>query len=161
LFASARTEWETPADLFAVLDREFAFTLDVCALPSNSKCAAFFSPADDALRRPWTGRCWMNPPYGREIAAWVRKAREAGRKHASVVCLLPARTDTAWWHQHVMRAPEIRLLRGRLTFVGARSSAPFPSAVVIFDQKRVTSGDPRVVSWDWRAALAGAARAAA
>lgn len=90
LFASPRTEWETPTELFAILDREFRFTLDVCALPSNAKCKAFFSPIRDALRRRWMGRCWMSPPNGRAIARWVAKALRAALR------LLPARTDTAW-----------------------------------------------------------------
>ncbi len=93
----------------------------------------------------------MNPPYGRAIGGWVRKAREESLSGAIVVSLLPARTDTAWWHDDVMRAQEIRLLRGRLTFVGAPSPAPFPSAIVIFDGNQKPALRPRVVSWDWRA----------
>jgi len=153
LFSSARADWETPSNLFARLHREFSFTLDVCATPDNTKCPRYFTPAIDGLCQPWTGRCWMNPPYGRSIGAWVSKAREESRKIATVVGLLPARTDTAWWHQDVMQAREIRLLRGRLTFVGAPSPAPFPSAIVIFGGRGVpgTDAPPRVVGWDWRA----------
>jgi hypothetical protein len=103
----------------------------------------------------------MNPPYGRAIGTWVRKAREEALKGVKVVSLLPARTDTAWWHDDVMRAQEIRLLRGRLTFVGAPSPAPFPSAVVIFDGNRNPALTPRVVSWDWRALAPSAASHAA
>jgi site-specific DNA-methyltransferase (adenine-specific) len=95
----------------------------------------------------------MNPPYGRTIAAWVAKAHHESLRGATVVGLLPARTDATWWQDHVMKAPEIRLLRGRLTFVGAGAPAPFPSAVAIFDPRRKTVMTPCVVAWDWRAAL--------
>jgi site-specific DNA-methyltransferase (adenine-specific) len=150
LFSSARTNWETPPALFAFLDREFRFTLDVCATRATRKCRGFFTPIDDGLRQRWTGSCWMNPPYGRAIARWVRKAYAESRRGARVVCLLPVRTDTAWWQDIVMRAASIRLLRGRITFVGAASPAPFPSAVVIFDHRRRIA-PVRVTGWDWRA----------
>jgi site-specific DNA-methyltransferase (adenine-specific) len=154
LFSSARADWETPSGLFARLDWEFSFTPDDCAMAANAKCGRYFTPAVDGLRQRWRGRCWMNPPYGWAIGAWVRKARAESLRGATVVSLLPARTDTAWWHDVVMRAQEIRLLRGRLTFVGAASPAPFPSALVIFDGHRRRTCPPRVVSWDWRAGLA-------
>jgi len=156
LFSRVRTDWETPLDLFARLDQEFSFTLDVCATAHNSKCRRYFTPLADGLRQRWTGRCWMNPPYGRKIGAWVQKARAASVMGTTVVSLLPARTDTAWWHDDVMRAREIRFLRGRLTFAGAPSPAPFPSAIVIFDADRTPVRAPRVVSWDWRAPARGA-----
>lgn len=152
LFNSASSEWETPRELFLELDREFRFTLDVCATSQNRKCPAYFSAAEDGLAQRWTGTCWMNPPYGRQIDIWVSKAYEESRERATVVGLLPARTDTTWWHAHVMKAQEIRLLKGRLTFVDARSAAPFPSAVVIFTRGRRPPSVPRVVSWDWRMA---------
>jgi phage N-6-adenine-methyltransferase len=152
LFSSAKTEWATPAPLFQILHREFSFSLDVCATAANRKCAAYFTRGQDGLRQPWIGTCWMNPPYGRAIGLWVRKAYEESLKRATVVCLLPARTDTRWWHAVVMRAREIRLLKGRLTFVGATAPAPFPSAVAIFDRRVINSPRPHVVGWDWRAA---------
>lgn len=130
-FSSECHTWATPPDLFAELDREFGFTLDVCALPENSKCERFFTPDDDGLSQPWDGICWMNPPYGREIGRWMRKAFEESQRGATVVCLVPARTDTAWWHDWAMKG-EIRFLRGRVRFVGAKANAPFPSALVIF-----------------------------
>src|SRR5882672_3653911 len=133
LFASVRTEWQTPPDLFAALDREFGFVRDVCATRANRQCAGYFSRAQDGLRQRWKGACWMNPPYGRAIAGWIRKARVESLRGARVVCLVPARTDTAWWQDDVMRSAEIRLLRGRLTFVGASHPAPFPSAIVVFE----------------------------
>lgn len=131
-FSSKTSVWETPKDFFEKLDREFGFTLDVCALPENAKCKHFFTPATDGLKQEWKGVCWMNPPYGREIGQWVKKAYQAALYGATVVCLLPARTDTGWWHDYVMDANEIRFVQGRLRFVGAESSAPFPSAVVVF-----------------------------
>lgn len=132
LFSSATDLWETPLDLFQELDAEFGFTLDVCAVPANAKCRKFFSPAEDSLKQRWTGMCWMNPPYGRTIGTWVKKAWESAHDGATVVCLLPARTDTKWWHDYVARASEIRYIRGRLRFGTANSGAPFPSAVVVF-----------------------------
>ncbi len=164
LFSSKRTTWETPPDLFAVLHREFRFTLDVCATRSTRKCHAYFAPSHNALRQRWTGTCWMNPPYGRQIGLWTEKALRESVRGSRVVGLLPVRTDTTWWQDHVMRAREIRLLRGRLTFVGATTPAPFPSAIVIFEHRAQGAGLPRVIPWDWRGRLgswpAGRRRAA-
>ena len=131
-FSSKTCVWETPWDFFQKLDAEFRFDLDVCALPENAKCERYFTPEVDGLCQDWRGVCWMNPPYGREIGKWVAKAFESAKAGTTVVCLLPARTDTAWWHSFVLEATEIRFVRGRLRFVGAESSAPFPSAVVVF-----------------------------
>jgi len=131
-FLSERLDWETPPDLFVGLDREFRFTLDVCATEKNRKVRRFFSPEDDGLSRDWSrDRCWMNPPYGREIPKWMKKAYEESLKGALVVCLVPARTDTAWWHDYAAKG-KVRFLRGRLRFVGAPHCAPFPSAIVVF-----------------------------
>jgi len=134
-FSSKRDDWETPLSLFEGLRAEFCIELDVCALPGNAKCPAYFGPEEDGLAQRWQGVCWMNPPYGRAIGEWVRKAWASAEQGATVVCLLPARTDTAWWHEYVQKAAEIRFLRGRVRFVGAERSAPFPSAVVIFRPK--------------------------
>jgi phage N-6-adenine-methyltransferase len=134
----------TPADLFAVLDREFSFELDVCALPHNAKCRRYFTPATDGLSQEWQGACFMNPPYGRNIGDWLKKAYESAQAGATVVCLIPSRTDAAWWHDYVMRA-EVRFLRGRLCFGGSQSSAPFPSAVVVFRPN--ASGQGMCHSW--------------
>ncbi len=131
-FSSNNDTWETPPDLFRELDSEFHFTLDCCALPHNTKCPNYYTPEVDGLTKSWTGEIvWQNPPYGKQISAWVKKAYEESQKGATVVCLVPSRTDTAWWHDYAMKG-EIRFLRGRLKFVGATSSAPFPSAIVIF-----------------------------
>lgn len=148
LFSSATDQWETPQNLFNRLDTEFLFTLDVCALPENAKCERFFSPETDGLAQDWSKDiCWMNPPYGRQIGEWVQKANEESRKGAMVVCLLPARTDTAWWHKYIWDeykgvdgdwrdGVRGRLIRGRLKFGGSKNSAPFPSAIVIFGARR-------------------------
>lgn len=132
LFSSASSEWETPRWLFEALNERFDFTLDVCATRRNAKCDRFFSPEDDGLSRPWYGRCWMNPPYGKGIGVWVAKAKEEAGKGALVVGLLPARTDTLWWQTHVQGAADVRFLAGRLKFEGAKSSAPFPSAIAVW-----------------------------
>jgi phage N-6-adenine-methyltransferase len=130
-FSSATDLWATPQDLFDALNREFGFKTDVCALPSNAKCRRYFTPEMDGLKQRWRGVCWMNPPYGKVIGHWMRKAYESAQRGATVVCLVPARTDTAWWHDYATKG-EIRFLRGRLKFGDSKSCAPFPSAVVIF-----------------------------
>jgi phage N-6-adenine-methyltransferase len=133
-YKSLTSLWETPANLFKKVDEEFHFTLDVCALPENAKCKRFFSPDEDGLKQPWDGICWMNPPYGREIGKWMEKAFNESQKGVVVVCLVPARPDTEWWHRFALRG-EIRFLRGRLKFGKAKSGAPFPSAIIIFRQR--------------------------
>lgn len=133
-YKSLTPEWATPPELFRALDNEFHFTMDVCATAQNAKCKRFLSPSDDGLTQPWDGVCWMNPPYGRQIGRWMEKAVTESWKGITVVCLVPARTDTEWWHQYAMKG-EIRFLRGRVKFGGAKSGAPFPSAVIIFRQK--------------------------
>jgi phage N-6-adenine-methyltransferase len=131
-FSSATDEWATPQWLFDALGREFAFTLDPCATRENAKCPRFFTRDDDGLAQDWSDDVvFMNPPYGAMISRWMWKAHISARKGATVVCLVPARTDTAWWHNYAMRG-EVRLLRGRLKFGNATNSAPFPSAIVIF-----------------------------
>lgn len=131
LMSSASDEWETPQELFDELDKKYHFQTDVCALPKNAKCKVFYTPEDDGLKKDWTGVCWMNPPYGRQIGRWVRKAYESAQAGATVVCLLPARTDTAWWHDYCMKG-EITFIRGRLKFGGSKTGAPFPRAIVVF-----------------------------
>lgn len=143
LFSSRTDQWPTPKWFFDALDQEFGFDIDVCASPEHAKCKRFFTPEMDGLKQAWTGVCWMNPPYGREIGLWVAKAYQSAQQGTTVVCLLPARTDTAWWHEYVMRAEEVRLLRGRLKFGNATAGAPFPSAVVVFRPRRpVIVGKP-------------------
>jgi len=130
-YSSRNDEWETPDDFFAELDAIFHFDLDACASSFNAKCPRYFTRNDDALQQRWSGTVWMNPPYGREIAAFMRKAYEESLHGATVVCLVPSRTDNDWWHRYAMRG-QIVFLRGRLRFGGAETSAPFPSAIVIF-----------------------------
>lgn len=132
-FSSETDRWATPQDFFDKVAERYPFTLDVCALESNAKCARFFSPEDDGLAQDWDGEvCWMNPPYGRQIGVWMAKAVEEWQRGAVVVCLVPARTDTRWWHDYAMRG-EVTFIRGRLKFGGAKNSAPFPSALVVFE----------------------------
>lgn len=129
LMTSKSGEWETPQDLFHSLDKEFHFTLDPCATKENAKCKKFYTKEDDGLKQDWTGeRVFMNPPYGREIGKWVKKAKESA---LGVVALLPARTDTKWFHDYV-QGSEIRFIKGRLKFSNSHNSAPFPSMIVIF-----------------------------
>ena len=135
MMSSNTCEWETPKDFFDKCAAEFGpFNLDVCATEQNAKCPRFFSKEQDGLDREWEGRCWMNPPYGVGIKKWVAKAYFEGLRGSLVVCLLPARTDTAWWHDYCMKG-EYRLLRGRLKFGGHKWNAPFPNALVIFGRK--------------------------
>lgn len=139
-FSSEKQDWETPQDFFDELDREFDFTLDVCATKENAKTEAYIYNSSlqqswynwnwEAFKEPDT--CWMNPPYGRAIGKWIKKASEEASLGAIVVALLPARTDTKWFHDYIYKKHEIRFLKGRLKFVGAKSSAPFPSMIVVF-----------------------------
>lgn len=135
-FVSKRQDWETPESVFLPLDKEFGFTLDVCALPSNAKCSKWFSPEIDGLSLSWQNEvCWMNPPFG-EQGKWVKKAYEESRNGATVVCLLPARTNTGWWHDYCMQG-EIRFVRGRPIFKGAEHGLPQPLAIVVFPAQRL------------------------
>jgi site-specific DNA-methyltransferase (adenine-specific) len=124
--------WATPRAFFDELNREFRFTVDVCASASNAKCARYYDEAQDGLAQDWSFEvAFMNPPYS-DCAAWMRKAQSAAaRDGATVVCLVPVRTDTAWWHDFAMKG-EVRFVRGRLKFGTAKTNAPFPSAVVVF-----------------------------
>ena len=121
LFSSATTHWATPKDLYAELDTEFHFDDDPCPLHGNG-----------GLDREWGQSTFVNPPYGHEITAWVRLAYEQSLKGKTVVCLIPSRTDTRWWHEYVMKAQDIRFVKGRLKFGDAKQGAPFPSAIVVF-----------------------------
>lgn len=116
MFSSKSDMWATPQDFFDKLNKEFRFTVDVCAVRENAKCARFFSPEVDGLKQEWTGIAWCNPPYGREIGKWVKKACESS---CTTVALLPARTDTKWFHEYILGKAEIRFVRGRLKFGGA------------------------------------------
>jgi phage N-6-adenine-methyltransferase len=132
LLSSETIEWATPQWLFDALNKEFGFTVDVCATHENAKCEKHYTRHENGLLKSWAGEvAWMNPPYGDEIEAWMAKAFGAALEDgATVVCLVPSRTDTAWWHRYAMKH-EIRFLRGRLKFGNAEDSAPFPSAAVV------------------------------
>jgi phage N-6-adenine-methyltransferase len=133
MFSSKTDQHATPQEFFDELDKEFNFTTDVCADDSNHKCDKYFTKEDDALKQEWTGTCFMNPPYGREIGKWMEKAYTESQKHNNtIVCLVPARTDTNWWHNYVANKSEIRFIKGRLKFGDASNSAPFPSVVVVY-----------------------------
>jgi phage N-6-adenine-methyltransferase len=153
-FSSQSHDWQTPPDLFAVLHKEFGFTMDACAEAHNAQLPDYFSPANSALTKFWYGRLWMNPPHGREIGRWVGKAFGevyAGRAEL-VVCLTPARTDTSWFWKYCRHA-EVRFLPGRLHFwadgkpVG--NGAPFPSIITVFERARTA----RMICWNWREGL--------
>lgn len=139
LYTSKTVEYATPQEVFDRLNEEFRFTLDPCATPENAKCPLFFTKEQDGLSQTWGGVVFMNPPYGREIGLWLKKAYESALEGATVVCLIPSRTDTKWWHEYVMRAREIRYIRGRLKFGDSKNSAPFPSSVVIFGPPTISS----------------------
>lgn len=135
--SSATAEWSTPADVFEEISGIFGpFTLDPCATVENHKAPRFYTIESDGLAQDWSGeRVFMNPPYGRQIGKWIEKAATS---QAHVVCLIPARTDTAWWHDYigdglVWKASTVLFWRGRITFEGAKYNAPFPSAVVVFE----------------------------
>lgn len=133
MFSSATDQWATPQSFFNEWNALFHFTLDVCADAQNAKCERFFDLAADGLKQDWSLEvCWMNPPYGREIGRWVKKAYTESLYGATVVCLLPARTDTAWWHDYVLPFAKVTFIRGRLKFGDSTNSAPFPSAVAVF-----------------------------
>jgi len=132
MLTSNTDQWATPQKFFDAWNAlRGPFDIDVCADESNAKCAVYFDEAADGLAQQWIGRCWMNPPYGRDIGKWMKKAYESAGNGTVVVCLVPARTDTKWWHDYAMKG-DITFIRGRLKFGTAINSAPFPSAVVVF-----------------------------
>ena len=141
MFSNKNNAWCTPRDFFDELNKEFNFTLDPCCLPKSALCSKFFTPEEDGLVQSWDNEIvFCNPPYGREIGKWVKKASEA--TGGVVVMLIPSRTDTKYFHQYIYNKAEIRFIKGRLKFVDMdyvgreedrkMSPAPFPSMVVIF-----------------------------
>lgn len=135
LFSSATEDWNTPPELFARLDRMFHFQCDVAASRENHLCAKYFTKEENGLVQTWGGVNWMNPPYGRKIGDWIRKADEEAQKGNLTVALVPARVDTAWWQDYCTKWHYV-FLRGRLKFSGSKNSAPFPSALVFFGIER-------------------------
>lgn len=140
LYTSRTDDWATPQRLFDELNKAFHFTLDVCASKENAKCTKYFTKEQDGLKQDWGGAViWCNPPYGREIGKWVQKCSE----HEGIaVMLIPARTDTKWWHQYINgnSNAHVYFLKGRLKFGNAKNSAPFPSAIIIFTNWRSDNG---------------------
>ena len=125
LFSAVTTHYRTPKALYQALDSEFGFDDDPCPLGGSG-----------GLDREWGQRVYMNPPYGREITPWVKRAYEHSLTGAVVVCLLPSRTDTRWWHEYVMKARQIRFIKGRLHFNESPQGAPFPSCIVVFEARQ-------------------------
>lgn len=137
-YSSESNEWSTPQSFYDRLNKEFNFTLDPCSDGKNNKCDKFYTIEDDGLTQDWGGETvFMNPPYGRAIKDWVAKARrEAEKPNTVVVGLIPARTDTRYWHEHIFGvASEIIFVKGRLKFGDGKNSAPFPSAVIVWGKE--------------------------
>lgn len=136
MFSSETDLWATPQDFFNSLHKEFKFTLDPCATPENAKCSRFYTKQTDGLKQNWGGETvFCNPPYGKAIKDWVKKCYEESLKPGTtIVMLIPARTDTSYFHDYIYhKAKEIRFIRGRLKFGNSKNSAPFPSMVVVFN----------------------------
>ena len=133
MFSSQTDNWATPQDFFNKLNEEFHFNLDPCADEFNHKCDKYFTEKQDGLLQKWGGNTvFCNPPYGKVIGDWVKKAHEAAKEpNTTVVMLLPARTDTKYFHEYIYGKHEIRFLRGRLKFGDSKNAAPFPSMVVV------------------------------
>jgi phage N-6-adenine-methyltransferase len=140
-FSMQSNEWTTPQYLYDELNKEFGFTLDPCCSKQSAKCDNYYTKEDDGLIQDWSKDIvFMNPPYGREIAVWIEKAYKESLRGAAVVCLIPARTDTKYWHKFIFPYAEIRFIKGRLKFGGNQKgsgSAPFPSAIVIFKGEKL------------------------
>ena len=138
MFSSKTNEWSTPQNFFDELNREFNFTLDPCATKENAKCKKFYTKEDDGLKQNWDNEIvFCNPPYGSEIKDWVKKASDT--RGGVVVMLIPARTDTRYFHEYIYHKAEIRFIKGRLKFGDAKQSAPFPSMVVIFKKNETNT----------------------
>ena len=140
MFSSKTNDWSTPQDFYDELNNEFGFTLDPCADEYNHKCNKYFTEGDDGLLQDWGGEIvFCNPPYGKAIKDWVRKAYIEGCKpNTTVVMLIPARTDTQYFHDYIdHEAKEIRFIKGRLKFGDSKNAAPFPSMVVVYRGPRI------------------------
>ena len=135
MFTNARDDWETPQALFDELNAEFNFMLDAAASDTNHKCEKYYTIADNALKQDWSKSTFVNPPYGRDLARWAEKCYVESLKGNTVVLLVPARTETAWFHDFVYGKAEIRFIRGRVKFSGYKYNAPFPSMICIYRGK--------------------------
>jgi len=166
-FHDLETEWETPQELFSIIDRTYHFDIDVCATRLNTKCSRYWDVVDNGLEQDWQKlKCWCNPPFDNRIKSWVKKAYTEVQKDelistnpTIVVCLLPVHTDTQWWHDYVAKARILYFLRGRLRFTNRSVpgyqkngsfkvlSVPFPSVIAVF---RRSTYRQFVFHWDWR-----------
>lgn len=139
MFSSKTDQWATPQAFFDELNEEFSFTLDPCADEFNHKCEKYFTKEQDGLVQDWGGETvFCNPPYGREIPLWVKKCYDEVRSGGCsvAVMLIPARTDTRWFHEYIYGKAEIRFIKGRLKFGESANSAPFPSMLCVFKKER-------------------------
>ncbi|USL87138.1 methylase [Staphylococcus phage Sazerac] len=150
-YSSKSNEWNTPDDLFYKLNDIYKFTLDPCSTHENAKCYKHFTIEENGLEQDWSGNIvFMNPPYGRDIKKWIKKAYTESLKDAKVVCLIPARTDTVYWHDYIFgKAAHIHFLKGRLKFSNSKDSAPFPSAIVVYDKKIGGNSNASLFSWGY------------
>lgn len=156
--ASGRDDWTTPPELFKRLDEQFRFVQDVAADASNTLCASFIPKEMDAFKTPWRSPAFCNPPYGRGIFEWVKRADRMMKENVLSVLLLPASTDTQWFHLAARYAQEIRLLKGRLIFGNVRAKdgsvgvqpATFPSAIIVFDPAKHFWFRATINAWDWK-----------
>jgi len=137
MFSSKKDTWSTPQEFYDKLNKTYNFTLDPCASHADHKCDKYFTIGDNGLEQSWAGETvFMNPPYGRGIKHWLKKAYEESLKEdTTVVCLIPARTDTKYWHDYCMKAEKIYFVKGRLKFGGSTNAAPFPSCVIVFQKE--------------------------
>lgn len=156
MFSSKNMNWCTPQKFFEELDKEFYFVLDVAATDKSTKCEKYFTPEDDGLSQSWNfgGSVFCNPPYGREIGKWVKKAYEESLKEKNpIVLLIPARTDTKWFHDYIYNKAEIRFIKGRLKFEdedgNSSDSAPFPSMIVIYNRKEKEISGSKKIDWEY------------
>jgi len=131
-FDSKTVEWSTPDNIYQPLNSEFKFTLDVCATADNAKCSKYYTKEQDGLAQQWDGICWMNPPYGREMVKWLKKALAESYRGVTTVCLIPARTNTVWFHELCFEQAEVRFIKGRPKFGDADHGLPFPLAIIIY-----------------------------
>jgi phage N-6-adenine-methyltransferase len=139
-FNAKSVEYETPDGIYEPLHCEFGFTLDVASTHENAKCANHYTAVEDGLTRDWSGVCWMNPPYGRVMQKWVRKAYKEWQRGCTVVALIPARTNTGWWHECVQDIATVRFIRGEVAFKGFVRGLWMPMAIVIWPNTELSSG---------------------
>jgi phage N-6-adenine-methyltransferase len=149
-FTSNTNEWFTPDYIYKPLNKRFNFTLDPCCTKESAKCKKFYTVADDGLSKDWGKNVvWVNPPYGREIGKWIKKCYESAIDGATVVMLIPARTDTQAWYDYCSQAAEIIFIKGRVKFINEGQAvpapAPFPSAIVVFNP--ISNGFPKI-KWE-------------